>query len=158
MPWKDISISHLVDSAQVLIQSEFGLTPLPEFYLCTRDELIQATLEELRTNKINPESIRYAQEFLLPSIIGKFFKLTKQIWLVDGLGTNIDTILHELLHSIQECFGSREPITDFITFHLTGNRAYINEYDLENWLEIEKKNGWIQIKKRYIKNGDCEEF
>ena len=158
MPWRDDSIVDIVSKAYALIEKEFSITPQVDVYLCSRDELILAVLEELQLSLKSSESIQYAKEYLLPSIIGKFFKLNQQIWLVDGYGNNIDTLLHEILHSIQECSGSREPITDFITFRLTGNRNYISDYDLENWLEIEHKNGWNQIKRSFRTPGDCEDF
>jgi len=160
MPWVDnsLSLNSFIKQAKKLIFNEFNKTIDTAFFVCTREELIPEVLAELKDLKYPEVEIEYSKQFLLPDILGKFFALTNQIWLVDGAGTNFETILHEALHTIQACTGKREPIIDYITYKYTKNEAYIDGTEIIEWQEIEKTNSWKRIKTRLVTEGDCEDF
>lgn len=143
---------------QKLLTKEFRTTITTNFFICTREELIRETIEELKEDNYAKTEIEYAERYLLPKILGKYFSKTHQIWLVDIVGINLDLVIHEAIHSIQRCEENKEDIVDYITYKLTGNDFYINEYVLTDWKEIEKTFTWEKIKRRLLSIGNCEDF
>jgi hypothetical protein len=141
-----------------LIFKEFSLTTTVKFFICTREELINETIEKLKEENYLKTEIEYAKNYLLPKINEKYFPKLYQIWLVDVEGINLDLIIHEALHSIQKCEENQEAIVDYITYKLTGNKLYINDYVLLDWQEIEKTFSWKKIKRRLVLEGNCEDF
>lgn len=158
MPWISSDSRILAEKAKTIIQREFSVPLECEIFLTNSSELEIAIIDELRELKYSKKAIEKIKKHYLERIVGKYFKNRHEIWVLVDTGENIDTLVHEFLHSIQVCDENREGIVDFITFRLTGNKKYIDTYDLANWLEIEGTNGFRVIKKRLLTKGDCEEF
>ncbi len=70
----------------------------------------------------------------------------------------METLIHECLHSIQECEPHRENIVKYLTYRLTQNPKVIEPLLLAEWKEIEQQEGIESIKRRLITQGDCEDF
>jgi hypothetical protein len=104
------------------------------------------------------ETINIQRLYYIPFFIGKFFRKTNQILLVEGKGDNWVTLIHELLHSIQKCSPKRESITDFLTFIITKNINAIESRELTDWDDIMRLHGISAIKQRFLKMGNCEDF
>lgn len=145
-----------IDKAKQLIFEHFQINIKAEIFICTIDEmtnqlkLIYAPKAFTVFKKIKP---------LISYLDGKYFKEEQEIWLIEGRGENIPTIMHEMLHSIQKCnTDHREPIVHYLTFKLTGDKTGIYNTLIEDWKEIERINGFKQIKRRMTSEGDCEDF
>jgi hypothetical protein len=161
MPWKTNEFTKLVKEAKSLVASEFNI-PITELdcpvYITGQEELQQAILDELELLHYSKNAIQKIKVHFLSHVIGKYFRLNDEIWVLQGKGNNIDTIVHELLHSIQRCEPNREGIVDFLTYMITGNSQYIDTFELEEWQEIEKMVTYHQIKMKLTSEGDCEDF
>lgn len=157
MPWENPANQHIIQQARKLIKKEFSIHISAQILVCSRSELIKKCLIELQEQNINKKLVE-KEKRRLKFIFGKYFKENNEIWLVEREGEVLDIVLHEFLHSIQECHTSKEGIVDYITFKLTNDLSWIDAYTLKNWLEIEKSVGYKNIKRKLISNEDCEEF
>lgn len=155
--WRDPELQPLINDAKKLIHSVFKQNIEVEIYVCTLDELQEAIISELITKKVMSADLNLIKP-RLKRLDGRYFKNTNQVWLVQDQGTNLDTIIHELLYSIQNCHEHREGIVYYITYKLTNNKQHINLYRLKDWQEIERQEKFDSIKKRFLQKGDCEEF
>ncbi|MHA1728086.1 MAG: hypothetical protein ACTSWY_05080 [Promethearchaeota archaeon] len=161
MPWQTQKLNEMVQTAKSLVAKTFNIISSDlktQIFIAQRDELEEEILDELKKLNYSVESISKIKNYYLPFVIGKFFKCTNEIWILHGKGENIDTIVHEFLHSIQKCEPNRKEIADYLTYKITGNLKYINSYDLIDWQEIEKSVSYQQIKERLITEGDCQDF
>jgi len=158
MPWLPDDFHATIVSAERIIEKEFGISPTVPVYLCSLDELKDAVLGELEGTNFNAAQIESVKKYYLNRIIGKFFRETKEIWLLEGKGDNLGTLVHELLHSIQKCAPNIENIVDYLTYKLTGSSSAILQEVLSDWSEIERLHSYGRIKRRLITEGDCEEF
>ena len=147
---------ELIDRAKQLIYDQFEIQIDVTIPICSVDEMttklknIYATKAPTVYRKIEP---------LIPFMEGKFFKEDREIWLIERIGENLATIVHEMLHSIQECDSThREPIVHYLTYKLTGDKTGIYEPLIEDWQEIERMYNIKRILKRLISKGDCEDF
>lgn len=161
MPWTTTELETLAAKAKVLVIDEFkdfsSLKDCPVF-IASAEEMQDAILEELVQLNYSKEAIKKIQDYYLKFVIGKYFKLTSEIWLLHGKGDNMITIVHELLHSIQQCEPNREGIVDFLTYKITTESQYIDNYELADWQEIEETHSYKKIKTRLVSKGDCEDF
>ena len=116
MPWTTKELENLAGKAKSLVAKEFKISSskldIPIF-IVSIEEMQQAILDELNQLHYSKEAIQKIQKLYLPFVIGKYLKLTSEIWLLQGKGDNIDTIVYELFHSIQSCEPNREGIVDF---------------------------------------------
>ena len=162
MPWKSKSFQPIVEKARKFIYQEFSQLiqdiPKSEVLFCTIDELISAIVNQWIKEKKSLEFIEGHKTLLLPYAVGKYFAYSDQIWLVKGQEDYWDTLLHELLHSIQKCMPNREPITAYLTYILTKNTEIIKEQHIQDWDELKRLHGIDGIKKRFLNTGDCEDF
>lgn len=161
MPWTTKELEKIAKEAKSLVAKEFKILSSKldnPIFIASKEELQQAILDELKQLHYSNHAIQKIQERFLPFVIGKYFKLTNEIWLLHGKEDNIYTIVHELLHSIQRCEPNREGIVDFLTYKITGSSQYIDHFELADWLEIEKTTSYAKIKMRLIGEGDCEDF
>ena len=157
MTWIDPKFQSIIDEGKQLVQ-EFLSCELSAIVLfCSRKEMSQVLIKEFEhklINELEREVFLYELEF----IEGRYFKEKNEIWLVDQYGNNLETLIHEYLHSIQTCSPRRENIVKFLTYRLTESSSGIESKVLTEWLEIEKQEGLESIKKRLKTEGDCEEF
>lgn len=157
MPWENPANQHIIKQARKLIKKEFNLNISAQILVCSRSELKKKCLVELQEQNIDEKLIE-KEKRRLNFIFGKYFKENHEIWLVESDGEVLDIVLHESLHSIQECHTAREGIIDYITFKLTNDPFWIDAYTLKNWLEIEKSVGYKNIKRKLISKENCEDF
>ena len=157
MPWTNDSLAEFVVEGKRLIHQEFGINPDVTVLLCTLKELNVRISSELST-RVHPERLKKLQQFIIPLILGKYFKNTNEIWLIEGEGDKKSILIHELLHSIQICNSHRENIVDYLTYKITDDPTIITPSIVKDWNEIEKMHGIKAIKKRLLQPGDCEEF
>ena len=136
MVWKDKNLEQLVQEAKKLLRTIISHDFNSEIFICSRLELELAITNELQ-GKISDKQFSQVKQSI-DLIEGRYFKSTNQIWLVNDRGVSLDTIIHELLHTIQICSPNREGIIYFITYKLTHNNAHINSFLLRDWIEIEK--------------------
>lgn len=161
MPWTTKEIENLEVKAKSLVINEFKHLSLNldrPVFIVSEEEMREAILAELEQLGYSKEYSKKIQAIYLPFVIGKYFRLTGEIWLLHGKGDNIITIVHELLHSIQRCELNREGIVDFLTNKITSESGYIDNYELTDWQEIEKAHSYNKIKSRLVSRGDCEDF
>ena len=158
LPWTTPNFEELVALAKKRLQKEFLLEFKSAISLTNREEMTQMILEDLKEGGYSIEKIELLRKRFVPNIIGKYFKKGNEILILSEKGENQDIIIHEYLHEIQICESNREGIADYITYKLTGNRNYIDQYTLNNWQELEKVHGFKMIKERLLTAGDCEEF
>ncbi len=161
MTWTSRELEVMVDKAKRVVARELNISYSDlkcPVYLASREELDNAIIDELRQLHYLENDIQRIIRYYLPFVIGKYFQLSKQIWVLYGKGDNMDTIIHELLHSIQSCEPNREGIVNYLTYKISGNLEFINEYVLEDWQEIERISSYLAIKNRLITEGDCEDF
>ena len=96
--------------------------------------------------------------YLAKFVAGKYFSQDDTIWLVQGKGVDLPTLVHEFLHSIQVCRPHRENIVEYLVYKLLKDCTLIDERKLNEWREIEKQVGWKGIKQRLVLEGDCEDM
>ncbi|MHA1944846.1 MAG: hypothetical protein ACXAC6_01190 [Candidatus Hodarchaeales archaeon] len=146
---------ELISQTSDLIFEAFGVRVSAEIFLGTPEDLVTPVTQVFteRAPHLIPKITQ-----LIPYINGIYLKEAHEIWIVEGKGENISTLLHEMLHSIQECDPNRENITDYLVYKLTGLQNDILPEILAEWVEIEKSFGFKRIKRRFITNGDCEDF
>ena len=158
MPWITDSFSATVSEAKNLIYQEFSLHADAVVSLCTQKEMIERVTRELSMRTISKPRFNNLVRFILPLLVGKYFKETNEIWIIDGKGDDFPTLVHELLHSIQACSPHREGIVDFLTYKLTDDQTFVDPFLLKDWVEIEMLHGLESIKQRLLAQGDCEDF
>lgn len=158
MPWITSNFEEQVAQAKKRLRKEFPLDFKASISLTNKEEMTLRVLENLNEDGYSVEKIEILRKRFVPTIVGKYFKKENEILILSEEGENEDTIIHEYLHEIQICEPNREGIVDYITFKLTGNMNYIDQYTLDNWQELEKIHGFKKIKERLLSVGDCEEF
>jgi len=158
MPWITESFSKKVSEAKNLIYQEFELHADGIVLLCSQKEMIDKVILELSARKIQKPRLNNLIQFILPLLVGKYFKETNEIWVIEGKGDERSTLIHELLHSIQTCSPHREGIVDFLTYKLTGDQTIIDPFLLKDWEDIERIHGFEMVKKQLLIQGDCEDF
>lgn len=157
MVWNNPDLSPLIIKAKNLVSSEFFIKPNIPIFICTVEEMKQGIQEELIQRQL-PEEKKLFIEKQSHRVLGKFFKFKKEIWLVHKKGEDMDTLIHELLHSIQQCLPNRERIVFYLTYKLTKVEEAIPIKLKNEWMEIEHQEGHDSIKNRLLTNGDCEDF
>lgn len=157
MVWHDPELQPLIQAAQKVLHKYYKIELTAIILVCTRNELVYEVFKEYE-DIIMSNLQQKIFEKAIQDIEGRYFASSNEIWLVDQIGTNLETIIHEYLHSIQKCSPSREGIVYYVTYQLTNKQSQIDEYILTNWLEIEKEQGLKAIFKRILDIGDCEEF
>ncbi|MFV2016352.1 MAG: hypothetical protein ACC656_13045 [Candidatus Heimdallarchaeota archaeon] len=161
MPWLNSDFKNMVSKAKLMISTELNI-PLENLitpvFTTTLGEIAQAVLVVLQHKNYGEAQIDYIESQLLPNVVGKYFSLKREIWVLQDKGENIETIVHELLHSVQKCSPNREGIVDYITFKITGVSSFMSSYHLANWQEIERTDSFEAIKDRLSNKGDCEDF
>lgn len=145
MPWTTDRLESLISEARTLLLREFPDNFSASIYICSQAEMIDKTKEEMR-------------ETLARFVIGKYFAKENMIWLVEGNGVNLPTLIHELLHSIQKCSPHREQIVEYIVYKLLEHSCSIDQALLRDWEEIETSVGFDKIKERLLSEGDCEDY
>lgn len=158
MPWKTETLNQLEAKVRTLIQEQFEIDFNVRIWVCDELEMENAVIDELKAQQISPQRIAYFKSNFIPFIIGKFFRQSNQILLIQGKGEIISVLLHEILHSIQRCAPHRENIVDYIVFRILHKRNEIAENIIHDWEELEKIHGFEKIKARLIHTGDCEDF
>lgn len=160
MVWKTPKLDRLMAKAKLLVAKKFNMSTSElnvPIFIADKEELYQALLYESQHLDYTKEEIRAIRQSL-HLVIGKYFRFKKEIWVLVGKGINVDTIIHEIIHSIQECRPNREGIVYYITYKITGNLKHINPFELKDWQEIEKTTSYSKIKQRLLTAGDCEDF
>ncbi len=146
---------ELVSRGRILIEKVFGVQVTAEIRVGTSTDLIPPIRKSF--TKRAPHLVPKI-ESLIPDLDGIYLKDTHEIWIVQGRGENFQTVLHEMLHSIQNCTPNRENIVDFLVYTLVGLNDSILPEVLTEWNEIEKSVGLKSIQTRLLSKGDCEEF
>jgi hypothetical protein len=146
---------ELDSQGRALIKKEFGVQVTAEIRIGTSADLVPPIRKSFTERA--PHLVSKI-ESLIPDLDGIYLKDTHEIWIVQGRGENFQTILHEMLHSIQKCFPNRENIVDFLVYKLTGLSDSILPEVLTEWIEIEKSIGLKNVKTLLLSEGDCEEF
>lgn len=161
MSWTTRELEKRVLEAKSSITKEFNIL-IPKIdcpiFITQSDELHQAILDELNQLNYSKDAIMKLEGFILPFVVGKYFKFKHQIWLLNGKESDIDIIIHELLHSIQLCEPNREGIVNYLTYKITRNLEYINPNLLSDWQEIEEMVSYNKIQEQLLHKGDCEDF
>lgn len=158
MPWNNPELDLTVKKAKKLIKKYFPKSPLTApILVANKRELMNGIVlegEELRLSKTQI----LERKILSKYVQGKYFKKSNTIWLLEGKGENLNTIIHELLHSIQNCDPNRENIVEYITYKLTGEENGLNQSFINEWTGIEQKIGMQKISQQLLKEKDCEVF
>jgi len=154
MPWTNDNLDTLITKARQLLLKEFPDVFTAQVYICTQSEMIDRIKKEITREEFKGEVKRYLARF----VIGKYFAPGHVIWLVEGKGETLPTLLHELLHSIQRCGPHRENIVNYVVYKILNRPDLIDHRIREEWEEIEKSVGFKEIKKRFRSEGDCEDF
>lgn len=158
MPWITNRLEILIEKALELINPIYNIQSLCPIFLCDQHEMILRVSEEISKLGLSDKKKELIREYVLRDVIGKYFKETHEIWLVEGRGDNLADLIHEILHSIQKCNPNREGIVEYLTFKLTNDTSAITEENLANWNEIEKQVRLKTIFERLTKDGNCEDF
>ena len=157
MPWQNQESMELTNKAKALIKKRFNLDIESKVYIASEQELVEKILSEQRNEGRSIEELEKIK-YELKYILGRYFAKSDEIWLLENEGLVIDVIVHEMMHAIQKCGPHREPLADYLTFKLTGNKEYIRDSVLKDWEAIEKNQGLKRIIERLQKFGDCEDF
>ena len=147
--------------AQEIIIKEFGVGSNAEVFFCTINEFKQRFATEEMDTKFSPDIRELILKRVVPILEGKVWKNTNEIWLINGKGDNLGTLIHEYIHSIHVCRPHREPIVEYLSMIICEdhNISYnINRNLYSEWEMIEKDVGFETIKKQILKKGDCEDF
>lgn len=94
----------------------------------------------------------------IPNVIGKYFRLQDEIYLLHREGDNLTTLVHGLLHSIHQCSPNRENIVSYLTYRITQDASALNPHLQKEWEEIERDVGFKQIISKLVRAGDCEDY
>ena len=161
MPWQSDNLKILINKAIELIFEFFKEIDLKKItvpvFICTVKEMEEAVIEEALLQNKTQKSINRLKN-LIPRMYGKYLDASKKIYVIEGKGERIETIIHEYLHSIQNCITKREGIVRFLTFKITDNQKVITDFDLKDWLEIEKSVGLKTIKMQLLAQKNCEDI
>ena len=161
MPWQSDNLKILINKAIDLNFEFFKEIDLKKItipvFICTVNEMEEAVVEEALLQNKNRNSINRLKK-LIPRMYGKYFDASKKIYVIEGKGERIETIIHEFLHSIQNCMSKREGIVRFLAFKITDNQKVITDFDLNDWQEIEKSVGLKTIKLQLLARKNCEDF
>ena len=158
MPWSSEELNSLIKKGRDIISNEFSIDSQVPIYNCSEDEMSTEIIKELETLNFSSKEIESIKKFQLPFIIGKYFRDRNEIWLVNPVGCNLSTLLHELIHSFQKCSPNRDNIADYIAFKFTGDTSHIIPENLKEWKEIERQVGFKRIKNQILVEKDCEDF
>ena len=72
MPWLPDSFIEVISKATDLIGKFYNIKLTANVYLCTRDEMTNAVLEELKEKNFSEEKINHIKKYYLKKIIGKY--------------------------------------------------------------------------------------
>nr|MDO8087194.1 hypothetical protein [Candidatus Sigynarchaeum springense] len=158
MPWSSDKLNTKIEQSRKKISSFLGTRPEAPVFLCTQAELIARVKDELLSGGTPEDKITFLEKHIFPLLLGKYFKKTAEVWLVEGKGDSDSILVHELLHSIQTCSPKRENICDYLTYRITNDQTIMDEKLLSEWKEIERAHGLKGIKARFLSPGDCEDF
>jgi hypothetical protein len=151
----------LIEQAKEIIFTEFQIYPNAQTWICSLKEFQKYFIEVDLQYKYDPPTQQQILKQIVPQIEGKYWKKKNEIWLVQGRGEKLETIIHEFIHSIQLCRPNREHIVEFLTFKILQLRGKDIEYTDKRRLEWEKicaDVGFETLKKRLLFKGDCEDF
>lgn len=158
MPWVNPELEGIIKEAKNRIKQWIpGIILTTIVLVANTKEMKQEILTEGKLLKLSKKALE-DRIFLSKFTIGKYFKLKNEIWLVEGKGENINTIIHEYLHSIQKCEPNRERIVEYITYKITGEKNGLSDSFTEDWKGIEINMGLDKILAKLQTKGDCEEF
>lgn len=157
MTWYDPNLQPIIDQAKKMIEEYFSCQVTSKVFLCTLEELQNQMIDEFK-DILKTALDKEVFQFTINNIEGRFIKNRNEIWLLSQRGENLDTLLHEYIHSIQQCTNHRENIVKFLTYKLTAKENVIETELLDEWLEIEKQEGLKKIKDQLLQPGDCEDF
>nr|MDO8116854.1 hypothetical protein [Candidatus Sigynarchaeota archaeon] len=158
MPWSNDKFNSRIEQGRKKIKSFLNVQPGAPVFLCTLDELITRVRNELLSGGTSMEQVLFLEHNIFPFLLGKYFKKTREIWLVEGQDGLDSTLVHELLHSVQTCSPKRENICDYLTYRITNDPTVMARRLLSEWTEIERTCGLAAIKARFLGEGNCEDF
>lgn len=154
MPWTTDRLDFLISEVRELLLKEFPDIFTASIFICSQIEMVINIKKQIKRDEFKGE----IQDYLAKFIIGKYFAEENVIWLVEGKGDNVPTLLHELLHSIQKCAPHRENIIEYLMYKLMDRSDIIDHRLLIEWKEIEKTHGFEVIKEKLLSKSDCEDF
>ncbi len=157
MVWTNPDLEPLINRSKDLIKKFFNKTVTALIFVCTLQELSEEVIKEMNQDHRPLWEENYIR-LIIPSLEGKYFHDKNEIWLIQSNGEKINVILHEMIHSFQQCRPNRENIIDFISFKLLNDSSFIKADVLHEWKEIEKDVGFKAILNNIQSNSDCEEF
>lgn len=158
MPWINPELNDMIQEAKKRINEAIASIELTAPVLVANStQMKQEILTEAKLLHLSKKDIE-DRVFLSDYAVGKYFKLKHEIWLLEGKGENINTIIHEYLHSIQKCDPNRERIVEYITYKITSEKKGLSNGFIEDWMEIENNLGFNQVIARLMTEGDCEDF
>ena len=158
MPWSNDKLNSKIEQSRKKIKSFLGIRPEASVFLGTLNELITRVKNELLSGGTSKEKVVFLENHIFPLLLGKYFKTTKEIWLVEGKKDFDSILVHELLHSVQNCSPKRENICDYLTYRITNDPTIMDKTLLLEWKEIERTYGLEAIKARFLADGNCEDF
>ena len=157
MTWFDPEFQPVIDEAKELVYKMFLCDLSANVFHCSLKEIKDTVIKEF-IDKLRSPLEREVFFFELAFIEGRYFRDKNEIWLVEHRGNNLETLIHEYIHSIQKCNPHRENIVKYLTYKITRNIKTIENNLLKEWVEIEKIEGIKDIKKRLVTSGDCDDF
>ena len=114
MTWYDPNLQPIIDQAKKMIEEYFSCQVTSKVFLCTLEELQNQMIDEFK-DILKTALDKEVFQFTINNIEGRFIKNRNEIWLLSQRGENLDTLLHEYIHSIQQCTNHRENIVKFLT-------------------------------------------
>ena len=158
MPWINHELGDIIQEAKKKINETIsGIELTAPILVANSTEMKKEILTEAKKLLLSKKDLE-DRIFLSQYTVGKYFKLRHEIWLLEGKGENINTIIHEYIHSIQKCNPNRERIVEYITYKITGETNGLSTGFIQDWMEIEKTIGFEKIITTLLSGGDCEEF
>ena len=158
MPWQSPHLEFIVEQAKQELKKYYQYSLVTaQIFIVTKKEMRKAVVDEQKLLRVSDEELEDIK-FDIIVIQGKFFPLKNEIWLIQQDGEKYETLVHELLHSIQKCNPDREDIVYYLTYKLTKNPAVIPAKKLIEWQEIEKSVGLKSIIKQLLLEKGCEDF
>jgi len=118
---------ELVLQGRILIEKVFGVQVTAEIRVGTSTDLVPPIRKSFAERAPHLVS---KLESLISDLDGIYLKDTHEIWIVQGRGENFQTVLHEMLHSIQNCTPNRENIVDFLVYFFIRNLDMLKNHPL----------------------------
>ncbi len=158
MPWSNSKLEARIDHNRKRIKEFMGILPEARVLLCTRDEMCERVKGELLVGGRPVEKVAFLEKHIFPLLLGKYFKDSGEIWILEGKRDADTIVVHELLHSIQKCNPKRENICDYLVYRITNDPTIMESNLRLEWAEIEHVHGLDKIKSRFLSDGNCEAF